>query len=64
MSKILITHLTVAASVEDVWETHTDLAGHRHWNPFITAAAGALSVGGRLHRLGAGRPVRTAQPTT
>jgi hypothetical protein len=44
-SKILITRLTVAAFVGDVWETLTDLAGYRHWNPFISAAAGALSVG-------------------
>jgi hypothetical protein len=48
MSKILTTHLTVQASVEAVWRTLTDLAGYRHWNPFITAAAGTISVGERL----------------
>jgi hypothetical protein len=49
MSKIITTHLTVGAPVEDVWETLTDLAGYRSWNPFITAAAGAVTVGERLN---------------
>lgn len=48
MSKLITTHLTVTAPVEHVWETLTDLAGYRTWNPFITAAAGTLSVGERL----------------
>ena len=48
MSKIITTHLTFSAPVEDVWETLTDLAGYRFWNPFITAAAGSISVGERL----------------
>ena len=48
MSKIITTHLTVGAPVEDVWETLTDLAGYCGWNPFITAAAGAITVGERL----------------
>jgi hypothetical protein len=48
MSKIITTHVTVSAPVEDVWETLTDLAGYRTWNPFITAAAGTISVGERL----------------
>ena len=48
MSKIITTHLTVSAPVEDVWQTLTDLAGYRTWNPFITAAAGTFSVGERL----------------
>jgi hypothetical protein len=48
MSKIITTHLTVSAPVEDLWQTLTDLAGYRIWNPFITAAAGAITVGERL----------------
>jgi hypothetical protein len=48
MTKIIATHLTVSAPVEDVWKTLTDLAGYRTWNPFITAAAGTFSVGERL----------------
>jgi|SRR5664279_2990785 len=48
MSRIITTHLTVNAGVEDVWETLTDLAAYRMWNPFITAAAGTMSVGKRL----------------
>ena len=48
MSRIITTNLTVSASVEDVWETLTDLAGYRTWNPFIIAAAGTISVGERL----------------
>ena len=48
MSKIITTHLTVNAPIEDVWETLTDLGGYRTWNPFITAAAGSISVGKRL----------------
>lgn len=48
MSKIITTHLTVNAPVEDVWATLTDLGGYRTWNPFITAAAGTISVGERL----------------
>jgi hypothetical protein len=48
MSKIITTHLTVNASAHDVWATLTDLAGYKHWNPFITNAAGTLTVGERL----------------
>ena len=48
MSKIITTHLTVSAPVDDVWKTLTDLGGYRSWNPFITAAAGTIIVGERL----------------
>jgi hypothetical protein len=48
MSKLITTHLTVGAPVEDVWEALTDLAGYQGWNPFITTAAGAVTVGERL----------------
>ena len=48
MSKIITTHLTVTAPVEDVWQTITDLENYRLWNPFITAAAGTIEVGRRL----------------
>lgn len=40
---MITTHLTVNAPVEDVWETLTDLAGYRSWNPFITTAAGTIT---------------------
>jgi hypothetical protein len=49
LSKIITTHLTVSAPVEDLWQTLTNLAAYRTWNPFITAAAGTLSVGERLN---------------
>jgi hypothetical protein len=48
MSKIITTHLTVDAPVDDVWKALTDLDGYRLWNPFIPAAAGTIEVGGRL----------------
>jgi hypothetical protein len=48
MSKMITTHLTVDAPVADVWEALTDLAGYHSWNPFITAAAGTISVEERL----------------
>ena len=48
MSRIITTHLTVRAPVGDLWETLTNLADYRTWNPFITAAAGTLRVGERL----------------
>ena len=49
MSRIITTHLTVSAPVEDLWEALTDLASYRRWNPFITAAAGTIDVGERLN---------------
>jgi hypothetical protein len=49
MSKIITTHLTVNATVEDVWATLADLASYSAWNPFITAAVGTFSVGERLN---------------
>jgi len=48
MSRIITTHLTADAPVESLWETLTDLASYRMWNPFITTAAGTISVGERL----------------
>jgi len=48
MSKIITTHLNVSAPVEHVWETLTDLAAYRTWNPFITSASGTIGVGQRL----------------
>jgi hypothetical protein len=48
VSKLLTTHLTVNASVEDVWHALTDLEGYRDWNPFINHAIGVLEVGQRL----------------
>ena len=48
MSKIITTHLLLDAAVDAVWQTLTDLAGYHRWNPFITAAAGTITVGERL----------------
>lgn len=49
MSQTITTTVTVKAPPRDVWDVLVDLPGHRHWNPFITAAAGTLEVGQRLH---------------
>ena len=61
MSKIITTHLTLVSPVEDVWQTLTTLADYHRWNPFITSAAGVLSVGERLDltvQPPGGRPMR------
>ena len=61
MSKIITTHLTLDSPVEDVWQTLTTLTSYHEWNPFITSAAGVLTLGQRLdltiHPPG-GRPMR------
>jgi hypothetical protein len=49
VSPIIRTHLTVNAPVEAVWQTLLDLPAYSTWNPFITAAAGDVAVGKRLH---------------
>ncbi len=49
MSKLITTHLTLDGPVEQIWQTLTDLDGYADWNPFITAAAGVVSVGQRLN---------------
>ena len=48
MGKIITTHITLTASVEQVWTTLTALSDYHRWNPFITSAAGVLTVGERL----------------
>jgi hypothetical protein len=48
MSKIITTHLTISAPVEDLWKTLTDLPAYLAWNPFITAASGTIGAGQRL----------------
>jgi len=48
MSKIITTHLTISAPVEDLWKTLTDLPAYRTWNPFITVASGTIGAGQRL----------------
>lgn len=61
MSKIITTHLTLDAPVEDAWEILTTLPAYGEWNPFITSASGMLAPGERLdltiHPPG-GRPMR------
>ena len=61
MSKIITTHVTLHAPVEDVWKTLTTLPAYGEWNPFITSASGMLAPGERLdltiHPPG-GRPMR------
>jgi hypothetical protein len=49
MSKTIITHVTINARVDAVWQTLTDLSAYREWNPFITTAAGTIGIGERLH---------------
>ena len=61
MSKIITTHLTLDAPIEDVWKNLTTLPAYSSWNPFITSASGMLAPGERLaltiHPPG-GRPMR------
>ena len=40
--------IEIAAPVETVWETLTDLATYPDWNPFIVSAEGRPEVGERL----------------
>ena len=44
----LRTEIRIAAPIEGVWETLTDLAAYPEWNPFIVSAAGRAEVGERL----------------
>jgi len=44
----LRTDIEIAAPIEAVWETLTDLAAYRDWNPFIVSAEGRADVGERL----------------
>lgn len=44
----LHTEVEIAAPVDAVWETLTDLAGYSAWNPFIVSAEGRVEVGERL----------------
>lgn len=44
----LRTEIEIAAPIEAVWETLTDLAAYRDWNPFIVSSAGRVAVGERL----------------
>jgi hypothetical protein len=64
VNRIITTHITVSAPVEDVWRCLTDLAAYPDWNPFIIAGDGALTVGERLRlttRL-PGSSARTSRP--
>jgi hypothetical protein len=42
------TEIELKASPELVWQTFTDLASFRDWNPFIKEAEGELKVGSKL----------------
>jgi hypothetical protein len=44
----LHTEVEIAAPIEVVWETLTDLAAYPDWNPFIVSAEGRAEVGERL----------------
>jgi len=44
----LRTEVEIAAPIEVVWETLTDLATYPDWNPFIVSAQGRAEVGERL----------------
>ena len=40
--------IDINAAPERVWQVLTDLEGHADWDPFITHAAGDISVGERI----------------
>ena len=42
------TEIELKASPERVWQTFTDFASFRDWNPFIKEAEGELKVGSKL----------------
>lgn len=44
----LHTEVEIAAPIDAVWETLTDLATYPEWNPFIVSAEGRVGVGQRL----------------
>jgi len=44
----LHTEIEIAAPIDAVWETLTDLAAYRDWNPFVVSADGRAEVGERL----------------
>ena len=44
----LHTDIEIAAPIEAVWETLTDLGAYPEWNPFIVSAEGPVEVGERL----------------
>lgn len=44
----LRTEVQIAAPIDRVWETLTDLEAYPDWNPFIVSAAGQAEVGERL----------------
>jgi hypothetical protein len=44
----LHTEVEIAAPIEAVWETLTDLAAYPDWNPFIVSSTGRADVGERL----------------
>jgi hypothetical protein len=48
VTRLLTTHLILAADAPDVWHSLTELPAYPSWNPFITSAAGLLEVGERL----------------
>ncbi len=44
----LHTEVEIAAPIDAVWETLTDLASYPDWNPFIVSAEGRVGEGERL----------------
>ena len=48
MHHALHTEVEIAAPIDAVWETLTDLAAYPEWNPFIVSAQGRAEVGERL----------------
>jgi hypothetical protein len=48
MHHVLRTEVRIAAPIDAVWETMTDLAAYPDWNPFIVSAQGRVQVGERL----------------
>ena len=44
----LRTEVQIAAPIDAVWETLTDLTAYQDWNPFVVSAAGRAEAGQRL----------------
>ena len=45
MKKHIKTEITIAASLEDVWNILTDFKNYSQWNPFIKSIEGDVKVG-------------------
>jgi hypothetical protein len=44
----LVAEIEIAAPAERVWESRTDFAAYRQWNPLVPRLDGGVRVGARL----------------